>query len=1308
MTSIKDQFTSETILSHFESDPHTGVDKLEIDRIRVLSGETSIDDIIVIAYKLSPNLSFYNSAGKLIDVDHYLPDFHKKQDAIGVDDIIFNLKNINKKTIKSRRSYAKLLRETFEEGNGDLANGLKQKFGLETSQNSVDEFMKSIGFQEGADLYFEDKLEGYFPTFYDFMSAYILSQQGNLNSNVHFTEKDNIIITTLNKRSGIAVLIETQDIGGYLLPPNRWNIIRTQDEKELDHILVFRTNDIKRFFENDGDEKTYETDRYKLYDYSDRIEIDSFLDNTDNLLTVDVLNKCHQTLASDNNIIVALSNENEITIVNTHASIIPHKWPKKVILPEACEWMQVDENLTFVFAQNNLKDIIVFDITSDHPKEIKRLGKYQTGFKITQEGNLIARALNDNQLVYIKTNANDVISEAGNNNFAKVFSDLSHLFKGENVFTKTQFAIDITEVPKPKEEVIHSAVEIAQYDFETNIESMLAKAGSDYDTLLDIQNKISIARQNITEELTSKASSEGITFVGQRLKKTIKTIVNPSEMKVKSMIETLRAEYILNEMRSVDSKIEKLEDPSDYKDILNTVRAFEEELQSMSNDSKSEVISEFRTIQKELNKIFSDQISKDGNTLYVFINSEIEQIEKAISETFDFKQLELLMSTHPAAIELMNMIKQPFILQSFANNKKLSPAGIQQRLYKAIGSRRIELIADQEKKEKEKVSAKLQLIEMIKESMQQFVNNHSGSFSDLELTMNAAYQQLLRDISKLERSFGDLRSAIDMRRRIERLIIEKNRSDLERMVTFEGKYAFVQNDPDLYVDLEYSHRVLPKWEMELIEKKAGFYFATYLRDTDREVYRPSTTENLRAGRSFDIFEDGYEEFFLQYDQYNSFGDYEFLDALWSISNDERGVDKFPQFEKNLLIDNLPNSNVSKKALRCCLEKEKKNNEEKVKNRDVPKISPQFIDETPYFQSKLKEFLIKAKLQLVSGSGVILLTGPPSTGKSAFLKFASSIMNREYFEHASDKWQTKNSLVTAIKFGENGPYSVPAGFTKAITTSYSLVNIEEIKEWPEALRKSLNPFFAGSKVFIAPDGTKYKIGENLLLCAAANLGSMYRQDDEPFTSDFWSRIDVVEYNYANEEVTREYLSALHSPKKSNLVTMQDLVREYFKLYLSPKDAAEKAAYIAQQLLEFILLPKADENIKQENLQNHIQEYFLNEINKPSKNYNPEEAVKVVLKRLPLLQGYTAKEFFDLYDHFVNGRSLNIYKLSKLQTSDSNRYKQLRIIVLCIRYIEGCLRKLRILFYTSAGQTEIEGTNREFIKCVHLLGLMGKIN
>ncbi len=1310
MSSIQDQFTSKKNQNYFEKDPHLGVDNLEIDRIRVLSGETSEADVIVVCYKLSPNLSFYDSFGKLIDVDHYLPDFYKDKESVGTTEIIQNLKNFNLKSFKSRRSYSKLLRETFESGNGNLVEGLKNMYGLESSQNSLEKYQSAIGYIG----YYEDavalqiRLEQLYPTFFDFLTAYILNHQGNLNQYVHFTEKDNIVITTLNKRSGIAVIIETQDIDGKLLPANKWNITRTQESNELERALIFRSDDVKRFFQNDGNEVSYDTEFYTLFDYSDRIELDSTRDNTDNLLKVDVLNNCYQTLISDPNIVVVLSNENEVTIINTHDSVVPHKWPKKIVLPEECIYMQADENLSLLFAQNAKKEIVVFDITTEHPTEISRLGKYKMGFVMTQNGNLIVRPLRSNKLVYLNTNANDIISESGSKNFGKILSDLSHLFRGEKVFTKTEYAVDITEVPKPKEEVIHSAIEIAQYDFESNIESMLARENSDYETLLEIQNKISIARQNITDELRAKAALEGLTFVGQRLRKTINSIVNPSEKKVKYMIEALRAEFILTEMRNIDAKIHKLEDPNDYKDILNTVRSFEDELQLMSLESKSEFLVEFKSIQKELNSIFSNQVSQDTNTLFTFINGEIKQVEKAISETFDFKQLELLVSTHPAAIELLNMLKQPFILESFAKNKTLSPASIQRRLYNAIEARKKELVADQKRKIEEKEAAKHQLINMIIDSIHHFVNNHSGGFSDLELESNAAYLQLLDDISKLERSFGDLRSAIDMRRRLERSIVEKNRAELERMLTFEGKYAYVQNDPDLYIDLDFANRILPKWSMELKEKKQGGYLATYIRDTDLEVYQPSTSENLRAGRSFEILESEYPAFFYHYDLYSKFEDFEFLNALWTVSLGLGEVDQYPQFEKDLFHKNLPTSDISKKALRCCLERDKRNHDERVSERNVPRISPEFIDETPFFQMKLKEFFIKAKLQLVSGSGVILLTGPPSTGKSSFLKFAAAIMNREYFEHASDRWQTKNSLVTAIKFGENGPYSVPAGFTKAITTSYSLVNIEEIKEWPEALRKSLNPFFAGGDKFIAPDGTSYKIGENLLLCAAANLGSMYRQEDEPFTSDFWSRIEVVEYNYAEEEVSREYLNALLSPKENDLVTMQDLVRDYFKLAFAPEEPQDKAAFIAQQLIEFILLPKADERIKRENLLNYIREYFLNEINEPSKNYNPEEAVKIVLKRLPDLQGYSTKEFFDFYDHFVNGRNLYIFKLSKLQSSDPNRYEQLKIVILCIRYIEGCLRKLREIFYSSAGQSEIEGTNREFIKCIHLLGLLGKLN
>ncbi len=76
-------------------------------------------------------------------------------------------------------------------------------------------------------------------------------------------------------------------------------------------------------------------------------------------------------------------------------------------------------------------------------------------------------------------------------------------------------------------------------------------------------------------------------------------------------------------------------------------------------------------------------------------------------------------------------------------------------------------------------------------------------------------------------------------------------------------------------------------------------------------------------------------------------------------------------------------------MRCGLEKKYREHLERTRTRNVPTISPEFIDETPYFQEKMQEFIVKAKLQLVNGAGLILLSGPPSTGKSAFLKFIAA-------------------------------------------------------------------------------------------------------------------------------------------------------------------------------------------------------------------------------------------------------------------------------------------------------------------------------
>lgn len=1308
MPTLTAQFKHQLFENHFEEDPHLEVQGLDIANIRILHGETAEDDVLAVEYKGSPALSFYNTLGRLIDVDHYLPDHHVEADQESAKQILDNLPGTTPAQLSSTSGYANLLDQVMEIGNRSLSQGLRLKFGLESTALDEVRFKQRLGIEGGTSGDTLELLKNRYPNMEGFLRDYLSSKLTEGNGYVHFTPNDNIVITTLNKRSGLAVIIETRDVDGQLLSPSRWLITRTLNEQQLQQALVFRSQDVKDFFSADGYETTYRTDRYLMVHREGALEIDSLLDNTNNLLKIPLVNDCYQTLASDRNLLVALTAGREITVINTHRSVVPGKWSRKIALPKGAARVRSDENLATLFAQGNDGIVTVYDITSKEAEEIVTLGTFAPGLELDATGSLIAMHPETRALLKIKTNTPDLELPGDQQNFATAFKNLSHLFKGESLFTRTTFARPVTDLPEVDEDKIPSAVEAARYDFETSVEHMLADAGQDYNLLLDVQQKIAIARTNIGEELTRVAEEENILLVGQRLQSTINNIVRPAERRVRGLVESTRSRQIIEEARGFREQLSNLNDPAAYRDILNSIRAAANELSGMTAGDVTGIVSEFKGIQRELNDTFSRQIAEDGNNLQTFITREIEQIEKAVDDTHELRQLENLLSTHPAAVELLSLLKQPFVLQSIASEQHLSPAGIQSRLHRTVETRRKQLLQEKERKEAEVNAAKLQLAQMIKQNIDFFVENHSGSFSDLELAKTAAYLEILRDTGKLENQFIDVRLARELRQRLERRILERNREDLEKMVAFEGKYAFIQNDPNLFVDLDSTIQSFPTWSLDLEEKKgqAGTYQVIFKRSTDGESYRPSTKDNLEAAGAYQLNETESGDFLSAYGLYtageNSF---EFLNALWEIANKRSKAADFPQFKPTTISEMLPEGPAVHKALGSARQKKHLENRERNRKRNVPVITPEFIDDTPYFQAKLQEFIIKAKLQLTTGSGIILLSGPPSTGKSAFLKFMSAVMNREYFEHASDKWQTKNSLVTAIKFGENGPYTTPAGFTKAITTPHSLLNIEEIKEWPEALRKSLNPFFAGSDTFLAPDGTAYRIGDNILLCAAANLGAIYRQDDEPFTADFWSRIEVVEYDYSPHEIDREYFDNLHSPRKNTFLTMKDLARNFFDVRSAPADPDQKARYLSEKFLKFLLLPKADEKVKRDNLRHQISQYFQYEQQSVDRTtLGPEEAAKVALRRLRDFQGYTPHNFFDLYDHFINGQPLRSARLAKLQTTDVKQYEHLRILILCLRYLEGALRDLRERFYSSAGQTEIEGTNREFINAVHLLGMV----
>lgn len=1307
MLSIKQQFQFQSVTSHFEVDTHTELQGLHIDKLRVLAGESADKDILVLQYKGSPLLSFYDAGGRLLDVDHYLPENYRDHDDINVEAIISNLKNADIGILTDKKRFDESLKEMLEAGNQDLVAGLGARYGLQTSWSIIDTLLPAL--QSAPSAKAIDGIKNAYSSLYDLLHDIVLSQQ-KASGYVHITPEDNVVITPLNKRSGLAVIIETQDVHGQLLPAHKWNIIRCQSSTQLEQSLVFRTDDVTKHFSASTYSETFQTERYKLYYDDMHLSLDSCLDNTDNLLKMTVLNGCYKVMSSDHNIVTVLTNERELTIVNTHKSVVPHKWPKKVVFPQKMTWVRTDENMSLAFCQAANGVVSCYDISEGHPEKVTDMGSFAQGFEIDQHGHLICQTRDTEELILIKTNLQDLQFPSQQQSFSTIFKNLSHLFKGESLFVKTRFAKPIADLTQTTESKLPTAIEKARYDFETNVENMLINSNNSYEDLLTLQQKMAIARQNITEELLVQADKEGVILIGQRLKSTVNSIMLPAELRVRNLIEDIRANTILLSTRSHRAKAEGLEDPNTFREILNQLRSYREELESMLPENTVDVLGEFKELHDELNLLFSEEISKEGNALHEFITSEIEEIESEINSTHDSKILENLLGTHPAAMELFTLLKQPFILENIAKEKTLSPAAIQSRLFKAVTTRKLALANEQERAEAQKNEAKRQLEKMIKESIDFFVANHSTQFSDLELSINPTYQNILSDIAKLEKTYADVRLAMDLRRILGRRILEQSRTNLEKRITFEGKYAFIKNDPHLFIDIEAVDQDFPKWHLDLIEKKGSTdkYLVTFIKETDKEVYRPSTTENLRSGKAFELDEADYSTFFSKYDLYvKEEYTHSLLEALWNITEGNTTEVSYPQFATTTINVLLPADTIGRKALRCALEKKTRDELESTRHRNVPEITPEFVDHTPYLQHKLHEFILKAKIQLASGSGILLLTGPPSTGKSAFLKYAASIMNREYFEHASDKWQTKNSLVTAIRFGEFGPYSVPAGFTKAITTPNSLINIEEIKEWPEALRKSLNPFFAGSKVFLSPDGTRYTIADNILLCAATNLGSIYRQDDEPFTADFWSRIEVVEYDYAPLHVSREYYNAILNPKMDNLLTVQDLVRKHFMYHLAPKRPEDKAVYFSKQFLEFILLPKADEHVKRTNLTNYINEYFAKEQPKKETSLSPEEAVKVSMRRLPDFQGYTPVEFYDLYDHFVNGQKLRTKRLAAMKTRDNDLYEHYKVLILSIAHVEGCLRSLREVFYTSAGQTEIEGTNREFIKCIYLLGLMGKM-
>lgn len=79
---------------------------------------------------------------------------------------------------------------------------------------------------------------------------------------------------------------------------------------------------------------------------------------------------------------MALSAAQEVTIINTHRSVVPGKWSRKITLPKGALRVRADENLATLFAQSNAEVIMVYDITSTTAGVIASLGTFAPGMEL--------------------------------------------------------------------------------------------------------------------------------------------------------------------------------------------------------------------------------------------------------------------------------------------------------------------------------------------------------------------------------------------------------------------------------------------------------------------------------------------------------------------------------------------------------------------------------------------------------------------------------------------------------------------------------------------------------------------------------------------------------------------------------------------------------------------------------------------------------------------------------------------------------------------------------------------------------------
>ena len=103
--------------------------------------------------------------------------------------------------------------------------------------------------------------------------------------------------------------------------------------------------------------------------------------------------------------------------------------------------MRADENLSVLFCLVASGQITAYNVAENTAEELASYGgSFELPFSLDRNGALTLVQSKDAGLAKVRTNVSDINLPGQEATFAAVFKNLSHLFRGESLFTKATYA----------------------------------------------------------------------------------------------------------------------------------------------------------------------------------------------------------------------------------------------------------------------------------------------------------------------------------------------------------------------------------------------------------------------------------------------------------------------------------------------------------------------------------------------------------------------------------------------------------------------------------------------------------------------------------------------------------------------------------------------------------------------------------------------------------------------------------------------------------------------------------------------------